>query len=403
MGAPRRAPGEGQIAWTANQNAYRAAIVLGADPVTGKQKTRTRIADVKGKTRAGYADAEKKLDELKAELAAEEALAAAALDRSSYTLWECLTDWNKNAPKTGKLTQDTADKLLRQCEIWLKPETRVIRLDTEVDDGYLRSVGETPLVNVDAALLTEFMETISPFLGRAGLDDILGTVRRAIRRQMQQRDPLVDRNVADDVDIPLPGIGRRPPVFLNKEQVDKVLAAAKDTWIYALLAVGFLLGLRPGEIRALQWEHVDLDRKILYVLKYARKKGDGETKTELSRRSLRIPKMACAALEYHKEHWGGHDYVFAQDDGTQLTGNGLGWRVGVALREAGLRCKDPYAMRHTFASLADDAGVSHQRIADMMGHANVVTFEATYRHLLKPVVTDAAEAMDVIWGGEDED
>jgi integrase len=42
--------------------------------------------------------------------------------------------------------------------------------------------------------------------------------------------------------------------------------------------------------------------------------------------------------------------------------------------------------------------VSHRKIADMMGHANVVTFQRIYRHLLRPVITDTSDLMDGIWG-----
>ncbi len=44
------------------------------------------------------------------------------------------------------------------------------------------------------------------------------------------------------------------------------------------------------------------------------------------------------------------------EDGGQLTRDALRWQVTVVFREAGLDHKDPYVMRHTFASIADDRG-----------------------------------------------
>ena len=79
-------------------------------------------------------------------------------------------------------------------------------------------------------------------------------------------------------------------------------------------------------------------------------------------------------------------YVFCREDGQQLDRYELRWRVKKAYRAAGLKITDPYSMRHTFASLMDYAGETHQTIADMMGHRNVTTFEVVYRHNLRPVV-----------------
>ncbi len=55
-------------------------------------------------------------------------------------------------------------------------------------------------------------------------------------------------------------------------------------------------------------------------------------------------------------------------------------------------------MRHTFASIMDHEGVEHRKIADMMGHRNVTTFQRIYRHRLNPEVTEMADLMDDIFG-----
>jgi integrase len=44
--------------------------------------------------------------------------------------------------------------------------------------------------------------------------------------------------------------------------------------------------------------------------------------------------------------------------------------------------------------------VPHRKIADMMGHRDVTTFQRVYRHKLRPVVTDTADLMDGIWGDD---
>jgi integrase len=65
-----------------------------------------------------------------------------------------------------------------------------------------------------------------------------------------------------------------------------------------LFVISITLGLRPGELRKLTWDHVDLSRGVLHVWRSASKSGD--TKTPKSKRSLELPKRAIAALTVHQ-------------------------------------------------------------------------------------------------------
>ena len=65
----------------------------------------------------------------------------------------------------------------------------------------------------------------------------------------------------------------------------------------ALFVLAITLGLRPGELRKLTWDHVDLDRGVVHVWRSASKSGD--TKTPKSKRSLELPKREIAALAAH--------------------------------------------------------------------------------------------------------
>jgi integrase len=47
----------------------------------------------------------------------------------------------------------------------------------------------------------------------------------------------------------------------------------------ALFVLSISLGLRPGELRRLTWDHVDLNRGVVHVWRSASKTGDTETPT----------------------------------------------------------------------------------------------------------------------------
>jgi integrase len=64
-----------------------------------------------------------------------------------------------------------------------------------------------------------------------------------------------------------------------------------------------------------------------------------------------------------------------------------------AVRAAGLTHRTPYAMRHTFASVAIAAGIPTFEIARMMG-TSVLMIEKTYGHLLADALDRGRAALD---------
>jgi integrase len=107
-----------------------------------------------------------------------------------------------------------------------------------------------------------------------------------------------------------------------------------------------------------------------------------------------------AALRAHKELFGNSEYVFTRDDGKQFDSDGLRWRFGKIMRVIGLDHTDPYVMRHTFASICYDKGVTVKPIIKMMGHANEAITLRVYAHRFNPDVADTGDVVDDIWGDE---
>ncbi len=175
----------------------------------------------------------------------------------------------------------------------------------------------------------------------------------------------------------------------------------------ALFAVAITLGLRPGELRALRWDHVNLDQGVVYVWRSTRR--DGDTKTPQSRRSLVLPKRAIDALKVHKkrqaaerlsagEDWQDHDLVFCREDGTQYTRDALNWRFGQMTRRAGIGHWHAHEGRHTAVSIMSNNGVLIQDISDTMGHKSTHVTETVHRHAIAPAIRGGASVMDDVFG-----
>ena len=133
-----------------------------------------------------------------------------------------------------------------------------------------------------------------------------------------------------------------------------------------LYAVALACGLRMGEILGLRWESIDFDRYQMAVSQsLQRQKGRGlvltDTKTDRSRRTIRLPAPLIAALRVHRirqleEHlalgprWQDSGLVFTSHVGTGLEPRNL-HRFKAMLAKAGLPDIRFHDLRHSAASL----------------------------------------------------
>ena len=183
-------------------------------------------------------------------------------------------------------------------------------------------------------------------------------------------------------------------------------AADANQRLAALFILSITLGLRPGELRKLTWDLVDLDRGVVHVWRSASKSGD--TKTPKSKRSLELPKRAITALQAHKtmqdreraaagESWQENNLVFCHEDGSMYTSDALNWRFSKMTRKAGIGHWHAHEGRHTAVSIMSSNGVPIQDISDTVGHKSTHVTETVYRHVIVPAIRGGATVMDCVF------
>jgi integrase len=256
-------------------------------------------------------------------------------------------------------------------------------------------------------------------------------LKRAIRHA--EADDLVSRNVASLVDTPK-GQEGRPSRSLTFDQAIAVMTAARTlpvmelhpglkdvrrpaVLMYAYIVLSLLCGVRTEEVRALRWQHVDLDgdpgaRPAVppHVAVWRSVRVHGETKTERSRRTLGLPQMAVAALRelwvsqtderlLAGERWQDTGLVFTTHLGAALDAGNVRKMFKRVCTAAGIGVGwTPRELRTSFVSLMSHRGVSIEEIAHLVGHASTRTTEVVYRWELRPVITTGAEIMDEVFG-----
>jgi len=227
-------------------------------------------------------------------------------------------------------------------------------------------------------------------------------------------EELASRNVATLVDTPK-GQAGRPSKSLTLDQASALLAAATDARMHGYIALCLATGIRTEEARALRWEHItfgepDADPPVPASAAVWRSvRSHGDTKTDKSRRTLALPRMAIDALRVHKaqqaadRHAAGalsseHDLVFATRSGAPLDAANVRREFRAVCTAANIgQYWTPCELRHSFVSLMSTSGVPVEEIARLAGHSSSRTTEVVYRCELRPVLTTGAEVMDTIF------
>jgi integrase len=180
----------------------------------------------------------------------------------------------------------------------------------------------------------------------------------------------------------------------------------------ALFVLSIALGLRPGELRKLSWDHVDLDQGVIHVWRSASR--TGEVKTAKSRRSLVLPRRAAAALVTHRKlqaaerlaagaAWQDNNLVFCHEDGSMYSKDALNWRFSKMTRRAGIGHWHAHEGRHTAVSIMSSNGVPLQDISDTVEHKSTHVTETVYRHVIVPAIRGGASVMDTVFEDDAED
>ena len=217
----------------------------------------------------------------------------------------------------------------------------------------------------------------------------------------------IPRNPADDVDPPTATKrDARPPEPAELTRLVDAAEAAQDR-LTALWALAMYTGCRQGELLALDWTDVDMDRATLTVRRNlihvkTQMPQFGSPKSDTSRRTISLPAVAVAALRAHKArqaeehlaaaHWADYDLVFCSAIGTPLLRRNVNRSFSAALKRAGLRATIRFHdLRHAHATLMLRAGVPLKVASGRLGHGSVAITADLYQHWATDMDVDAAE------------
>ena len=380
--AKRRSRDDGGLYWSEPRQRWIAEITVGYRP-NGKRITRK--ASAKTKT-----DAKAKLKEMVRDL--DDGLPS---EPTNYTVADAVTNW---------LTYGLSGR-----------DAETVKNYTTLATAHIvPKVGKRKLRELSAEDIDKWLAEVAGVVSTRTVRLLHSILNRSVKHA-QARDK-VKRNVVALCEVPT-GREGRPSKSLTFKQAEAVLKAAESSSLHTYIVLSLLIGARTEELRALSWGHVDLDgdasadppaSRSISVWRSVRAGGD--TKTKKSRRTLAMPIRCVVALRLHRirqratkraagQRWQEHGLVFASQVGTELDAHNVRRQFRKVIEAAGLRPDDwtPREMRHSFVSLLSDAKVPLEDISRLCGHSGTAVTEQVYRHQIRPVMVEAATAMNDIF------
>ena len=433
----RRERGDDGISWDRANKCYVGTISLGFDG-QGKRRRRT----VRGKTKQEVKD---KLGGL------HEEIKAGVHTPATYTVKQCVTDWLDSL----ELDPHTMATYRGQAEKWIYPKIGAKKLAdfkaTDADRFFqdaahvlgksslmkikstlgrsIRRAQKYDLIAKNVAELVDLPQGQPGHPSRAMTEEQAGKVlaatsgspTRYVKVVKVSEGKYAATHAATATGELACGTWTRlsaPVIEIGTDLAQTTcrfcraeLGLGKDAEGYrrleALFVLSITLGLRPGELRKLSWNHVDLNNEVIHVWRSASRTGD--VKTPKSKRSLVLPKRAVTALQAHKKlqaaerlaagaAWQDNNLVFCHEDGRMYTSDALNWRFSKMTRRAGIGHWHAHEGRHTAVSIMSSNGVPLQEISDTVGHKSTHVTETVYRHVIVPAIRGGATVMDAVFG-----
>ncbi|MDP9266351.1 MAG: site-specific integrase [Chloroflexota bacterium] len=202
---------------------------------------------------------------------------------------------------------------------------------------------------------------------------------------------------------------------LSEAQTRTFLEAVAGERFEALHVLAVSSGMRQGEILALRWSDLDLDRASAQIQRSIQfLPGDRYVftppKTTKSRRKVELTKTVVAALRRHRARqiaerlasaggWADLDLVFADEAGGPTSPDRVRWAFQRVLKDAGLPRIRFHDLRHTAATLLLGCGVHPKIVSEMLGHSTIAITLDLYSHVTPTMQREAAAVLDSVLGG----
>lgn len=197
----------------------------------------------------------------------------------------------------------------------------------------------------------------------------------------------------------LPKATERPVKAWTADEVGALLAAARgrahETWLWVSLGTG----IRLGEARALRWADINLADRTATISRSLdhRTNAEGPTKNGKTR-IVDLPDELVPILTAHRARQRPHEarVCTSAHNGRLPSAGAIEKWLPKIVEAAGVTAHSCHATRHSFATLALDAGAPLKDVSEQLGHSDIAITARIYSHNLRARSRRAAGAIGTV-------
>jgi integrase len=354
-----------------------------------KRKRKTRYVTVRGSRE----DAEKRLTQL-----LRERDTGSAIDPSKTTLGQYLDTW------------------LEECQV---EPTTLQRYRGLVEHQIKPHIGSAILQELTTAAVKAWHKTLRErggFQGKPLADNSVLQAHRVLGKALRDAKEirLINSNPASDVSQPK--VRKKKDVqILTAAEIRDILEKLREHELYSIVALALATGMRRGELLAINWPNVDLDRGTITVERSLEELKDGSLrlkapKTKAGRRTITIPAVTVQMLRDHRTAvWKrrlvlglgkapNDALVFEAMDGGPMSPSKISKAWKRACKALGLPKVPFHVLRHTHASALIAAKEDVVKISRRLGHSSPTVTLSIYAHFFEQDDSSAALAIGRLLG-----
>lgn len=301
------------------------------------------------------------------------------------------------------------------AEVKLRPRT--LKRWHELEERTYQALGHLRMDKINVRHIQQFINNLS----EPGVNQRTGgglspkTIRHYVTFLSDVFDYAMRAGVAKENPcrlVILPAMEKKDPEFYTLEEaqifIDRLQTKAPIKY-RAFFILAIYGGFRRGELLGLEWKDIDFNTGVIRIERnslYTSELGTftDTTKTEKSKRSLKLPESVINLLREHRkeqrvhrlamgDQWQDHDRLFTQDNGKPMNpGTPYEWLKRFC-NEEGLRFLGVHSLRHLNASLLINNGVDVKTVSAALGHSQTSTTLNIYAHSFGSAQAAASEAI----------
>lgn len=229
-------------------------------------------------------------------------------------------------------------------------------------------------------------------------------------------------SVAVDQDIILvnPADKVKPPKYIKPkikyydiDTMKRLFELVKDTRLECTVWISGFTGVRRSELCGIMWSKINFERKILSIDHTRVNVGSSiiekdRTKNESSTRKIALNDEVIEVLlsekakqdesrKMLKGHYIESDYVIVMENGKPYRPNYLSELFTKFINDSNLPPITLHGLRHTVASVANDAGINTYGISKLLGHSSPSTTSRIYTHQFDDTQKDSVDAISNLY------